>query len=333
MESENALGVFLKKVHKATEAKISALKETRAAGQETDTSEEEIVNKTKEYFIPLLRNLAKKAGELTLRSTQNAISLEAVETAMNQLRKEHMDLWKSFSALLAKYASMPHPDSSFLEKLLHDYDLRRSYVDELVKERLKSSSISISSSRLIIKDFADRFGVFWEQINNYIKEKYTQKNKEFDKKSPLYILIKGSQDFRDFFKIYKEYKEIKDTSEGVTSGIRSIRYDFEDIIETVASLENEFIEKLGYYVMFYDEEEKDFHGFTRDLFKEFSVRMKRNSLPGTLKLVTDPNLQEKAKKEFDLIWRRIVPKDMVALMDKPPIEIVFAIMEKKTGRW
>ena len=331
METESALAKFLKKVHKATEIKIEALKQARASKQKADTSEEEIVNKTKEYFVPILKNASKRSVELALRSAQNATSIEAVEVAMEQLRKEHLDLWKSFSALLAKFSSKTHPDSSFLEKLLHDYDLRRSYVDGLVKARGSSSSVSVSSTKIIIKDFADRFGVFWEKINRYIKETYTDQGKELDKASPFYLL-KNSREFVEFYKIYKEYKVIKDNSEGVTTGIKSIRYDFEDILETAASLENEFIEKLGYYVMFYDEEEGDFHGFTRELFKEFSVRLKQSVLDELTRSTTDPDLLKKAKGEFTIIWRKIVPKEMLLMMEKPPIEIVFHLMEKRMER-
>jgi hypothetical protein len=330
VQSRNIIATYLKKLNRVTKAKIEILRKAKILQKTPDQAEEELAKQTRERFLPILRNVAKRASDLAIQSAKTATSIESMDAAINQLKREHLDLWKSFSALLAKYSSVEHRDSRFIQDLLHDYDLRRSYIDELIKPR-GSSSVSIASTKLIIRDFADRFSVFLEQMNDYLKENYSKQDKKLETQSPFHKL-KNSKEFREFYRLYKKYAEIKEASEEVTSGMESMKRDFEDVIELGAMLEIEMIEKLGYYVMFYDEDEGDFHGLTKELFKEFNVGMKKALIENMSKSVTDKDFFHKARSEFDIVWNKVVTREMMMMMEKEPIEILLYILEKKALR-
>jgi hypothetical protein len=84
--------------------------------------------------------------------------------------------------------------------------------------------------------------------------------------------------------------------------------------------------------MFYDEEEGDFHGLTKEIFKEFNVRIKSSVMHNMEKSVDDREFLNLIKAEFRLIWDKLVPKDLLMAMEQPPIEIAFYIMEQKARR-
>jgi len=330
VKDEMAVTKYLKKLNEITHQKIDSLREAKSFQEDTEVREEQLATETFERFRPLLRNIAKRAGDLAVRSAQNADSLEYMESAIEQLKKEHMDLWKSFSALLARFSSADHPDSSFFQSLLHDYDLRRSYVGRVLRSK-KGSSIPIPSSKLVIKDFAERFGDFWGEITRYVKDNYTRQGKNLDPESPFRAL-KDSDEFREFYRIYRKYAEIKENTELITKGLDSMRYDFEDVIEVAASLEHEMLDKLGHYVMFYNEEKGDFHGLTQEVFQDFNVRLRKAVRENLEKTFQDAEFKRKTLSEFSVVWNKVAPGELFFMMEKQPIEIAFYILENKARR-